>query len=244
MTTTMSSAGLCVVVCLLLLGGCAPKASRPSARSDAPASQSAGKSATDSAPNGPAEAVPCAVWACHPEPAIALIDGYAVRLWASAQPDPAKPTSLASTPVVELLKNSKHVQWWVAEQGFGWEAQLTCLTTGPLPNCMVLADVGAHAGVAEMLLLQSGALQSPPRTHVVFDSGAPSAADLNGDGYLDLVGSNSDFSPGFATGHNFWVTYRFVTDSMTETGCSPRNSASERRPDQLLSGHCPAPPVD
>jgi hypothetical protein len=120
---------------------------------------------------------------------------------------------------------------------------MSCLATGPEPNCVVLSQVGAHSGAAEMVLLRSGALQSPERTRVVFDTGAPFAADLNGDGYLDLVGSDSDYQPSYAAGHNFWVTYRFSADSMVETGCLPSTRRSQPHPDQLLSGPCPTRPT-
>jgi hypothetical protein len=93
-----------------------------------------------------------------------------------------------------------------------------------------------------MVVLRSGALVGPARTRVVFDSGAPYAADLDGDGYLDVVGSDSDYQPSYATGHNFWATYRFGADALIETGCAPRPSRAAPRPDQLLFGPCPSRP--
>ena len=170
-----------------------------------------------------------------------LGNGWSVRLWLSPTPSGVD-GSIAGTPVLELLRDSLHVQWWTATMGLAWEAGLTCLATGPEPNCVVSSVEGAHAGSAEMVLLRSGALVGPARTRVVFDSGAPYAEDLDGDGYLDVVGSDSDYQPSYATGHNFWATYRFGADALVETGCAPRPSGTALHPDRLLFGRCPSRP--
>ena len=188
-----------------------------------------------------AEPAPCARWSCRPGHPIPLGNGMSVRLWLSPTPGSAD-GSIASTPVLELLRNSLHVQWWIATMGLAWEASLTCLAAGPEPNCVVASVAGAHAGSAEMVLLRSGALVGSPRTRVVFDSGAPYAEDLDGDGYLDIVGSDNDYQPNYATGHNFWATYRFRADALIETGCAPRPSPTAPRPDHLLLGPCPSGP--
>jgi hypothetical protein len=244
-TAIVAPLTLGAIVCLTLLTGCASKGNSPAVSSTRPSSPvpAASSSGPRSVNVGPV-AAPCADAGCRPGSSIALTAAYSVRLWSSLPPDQTRPATLTSTPVVELLKNSQHLQWWTAEEGFGWAAHLTCLASGPQPNCMVVAEVGAHAGAAQMLLLAAGKLDSPARTHVIFDSGAPTAADLNRDGYLDLVGSNNDFKPNFATGHNFWVTYRFVGDAMVETGCTPRPPGSVQAPTQLLTGHCPTPPSE
>lgn len=236
--TRLATAAACaasIVLGSLLLAGCA-RAPQPKTHSAAtgPSSPRTATSAT-----GPA---PCAQWTCGADAPVQLGAGYSIRLWSSAPPSPAASGNLSSTPVLELLRDGQHTQWWVADLGYGWAATMTCLTTGPEPNCVVVSQQGAHAGAAEMVLLRSASLVGPARTRIVFDSGTPFAADLNGDGYLDLIGSNSDYQPNYANGHNFWVTYRFSRDSMIETGCVRLASRSEPRPNHLLSGPCPAPP--
>jgi len=220
-----------VVLLAVLSAGCGPSSPNTSPRSSRQPTATAGAAS--------AEPAPCARWSCRAGNPIPLGSGWSVRLWLSPAPDGKDSSILSSTPVVELLHDSSHVQWWIATIGFGWAANLTCLSGGPEPNCVVTAIEGAHAGSAEIVLLRSGALVNPPRARVVFDSGAPSAADLDGDGYLDVVGSDNDYLPNYATGHNFWVTYRLHGDALTETGCAPR---SEPQPDRLLVGPCPKRP--
>jgi hypothetical protein len=221
-----------VVVVAALLAGCGRSTPRGTPRST-------GQPAVTAAD---AEPAPCARWACSPGSAIPLTGGFSIRLWLIPTPSGADGSILSSTPVVELLRDSRHAQWWTASLGFGWTATLTCLTGPPEPNCVLTSIAGAHAGTAEWFLLRSGALVAPPRTRVVFDSGAPTARDLDRDGYLDVVGSDNDYQPNYATGHNFWATYRFHADVLTETGCAPRQSRPEPQPDHLLYGHCPSRP--
>jgi hypothetical protein len=221
-----------VVLLAALSAGCGPSSPRTSP----------GSTGQPAATAASAESAPCARWSCRPGNPIPLGSGFSVRLWLSPTPDGTDSTSLSRTPVVELLHDSLHVQWWIATMGFAWAANLTCLASEPEPNCVVTSSEGAHAGSAEMVLLRSGALVSPARTRVVFDSGAPYAGDLDGDGYLDVLGSDNDYLPNYATGHNFWATYRFHADALTETGCAPRPSGPEPQPDHLLFGPCPSRP--
>ncbi len=194
----------------------------------------------DSTPVPPASqpvAVPCAAYHCTAQPAIALTGGYAVRLWSF--PAPAVPDS--ATPVVELLSGGQHVSWWSGRLGFAWTATLTCLATAE-PNCVVSSALGAHAGSAEILLLRSGALVSPPAASVTFDSSQPTARDLDGDGLLDVVGMENDYQPNFAQGHNYWATYRLATAALHRSGCAPVTSSVP--PTTLLTGRCPVVPQD
>lgn len=237
-------AGLALVPALVVAGCAGP--SRPAHQAPA---------AVGVSTVAPADA-PCANYQCHPGPAQALTGGYTVRLWLSSQPTTSQPTtsqpagsqpatnsSERSTPVVELSRDGSHVSWWIGRIGFGWAASLHCLATASEPNCVVTSAVGAHAGSAEVLLLRNGSLTAPATASAVFDSGEPVAADLDHDGRLDVVGLENDYRPNFATGHNFWATYRLVGSSLRRTGCRPAAAGPAAvvaaPPTGLLTGRCP-----
>ena len=204
------------------------------------ASQRRGSSAPPSSaqPASTPVPVPCAAHRCTPQAALQLTGGYSVRLW--SYPAPAVPD--AATPVVELLAGGQHVSWWIGRLGFGWAATLSCLATAGNPNCVVTSAVGAHAGSAETLLLRAGALTSPAAASVTFDSSQPTAADLDGDGLLDVVGMENDYQPDYAHGHNYWATYRQAGSALHRTGCAP--VVGRARPAALLTGRCPVLPQD
>ena len=74
---------------------------------------------------------------------------------------------------------------------------------------------------------------------MVFDSGQPIAADLDHDGLLDVLGVENDYQPNYATGHNYWASYRLVGAALRRTGCLPVSSPPQPAPTTLLTGHCP-----
>ncbi len=59
-----------------------------------------------------------------------------------------------------------------------------------------------------------------------------SAVDLDGDGYLDVIGSVHD-----ARGVNYWLTFGW-DGQLVVTGCAPK-AAGAPTPTQLLRGFCP-----
>ena len=59
-----------------------------------------------------------------------------------------------------------------------------------------------------------------------------SAVDLDGDGYLDVIGSVHD-----ARGVNYWLTFGW-DGQLVVTGCAPK-PAGAPTPTQLLRGFCP-----
>ncbi len=232
-TASAALAGKAAVLALLvLLGGCS--ASRP-----APAPAGSPRATVDLGPAATrGGTAPCASYGCTAGKFQQLTGGFAVRLWLSKQPSTTDSPELRSTPVIELLKDGRHISWWTGRLGFGWTAQLSCLPTPAQPNCIVVAELGAHAGSAEVVLLQGGGLVSPATASVQFDSGKPVAADLDHDGRLDVVGIENDYRPNFATGHNFWASYRLVGQALQRTGCLPV-TASSGAPTRLLTGSCP-----
>lgn len=215
----------------VLLAGCASAPRVPAADGSAPGSS----------PAAGEPAAPCARFSCWPGGLVALTGGYGVRLWRPPAPVGSSAAVMSSTPVLELLRGGVHQQWWSASMGFAWTAGLTCLSSGPEPNCAVIAVEGAHAGSAELVVLRGGRLVASPEARVVFDSGAPRAVDLDHDGYLDIIGVDNDYRPSFAAGHNFWATYRFHDNALTEIGCEPQPTRAASPPRQFLHGPCPRP---
>ncbi len=230
-----------VLALSLLLSGCATAAKHPDR--SVPAGGSSTGSLSPTAGPSSSSAAPCKQWSCVPNRGEQLGGGYTVRLWSSAAPT-AVVAPDRSTPVLELLHDGSHQQWWVGHSGFGWGATLTCLPAGPaVPgHCVVLADVGSHAGSAELVLLRDGLLSGPPQASATFDAGRPIAADLDHDGWLDVLGTDNDYQPSYATGHNFWATYRFTGEALQRTGCAPRRTAAAAPPTTLLTGICPGVP--
>lgn len=223
------------------LAGCASSAKKSGgpAGSSAGASSSQPPGSTSPGPGGGSADAPCKQWSCTPRQPVRLGGGYSVRLWSSAAPT-ATVSPDHSTPVLQLLRDGQHLQWWAGRSGFGWTTKLDCLPAegDASAHCAVLAAVGSHAGTAELVLLRSGALVSPAQASVSFDGGRPMAADLDQDGWLDVFGTENDYQPNYATGHNFWATYRFTDGSLLRTGCAPRRTAAEPPPSRLLTGAC------
>ncbi|MDT0261904.1 hypothetical protein [Jatrophihabitans lederbergiae] len=238
---------------MVLAAGCSthggPGSAATSAAQNSSSQNSSSQNSSSQSSSVPASAAkpPCQQYACTPQPPVALNADYAVRLWSSSATAASGVQNLRSTPVLELVRTSggtsQHVQWWVGRLGYGWTATLVC-AAGQHPNCVVSSSVGSHAGNAEVVQLRGSALVSSPATSVTFDSGVPRAADLNGDGYLDVAGLDNDYKPNFATGHNFWTTYRFTGGALHQTGCTPQKSIHQVAPTVLLTGPCPMMPSD
>ena len=194
-------------------------------------SKSSGGSSPTTAPTTPSS-VPCQPTNCQAGQTLALADGYQVVLWLS--PDQR---NFRTRPVVELRHNGEAVQWWTSPQGDGWNGQLTCSTAATQPNCVLTATAGMHASVAELVLLSGGRLLHPAGAEAISDAGPMHAADLDGDGYLDVVGATNDYQPNYAEGTNYWQTFRYSAGQLGVTGCEPQADAP--RPTRLLTGACP-----
>lgn len=211
-------AGLSVTLLAVILTGCAAASRPPSTPSVVPAAVTA----------------PCASFHCAPGDTIALSGGYSARLWSS--PPPA--AGDRSVPVVELLRGNEHVSWWVGRLGSGWSADLNCRNDA----CLVGSSLGAHGGAIETLLLRNGTFIAPATASVEFDSGTPTIKDLNGDGNLDVIGTENDYRPNFAQGHNYWATYQLDGGRLIRTGCTPV-AGHPATPTALLTGACPVVPI-
>jgi hypothetical protein len=175
----------------------------------------------------------CRQWSCQPRQTVQLPAGYQVRLWLSADQ-----RNFRSRPVVELLHDGMAAQYWVSPKGDGWNGSLTCLTGDAGANCVLIDTLGIHSNVGEVVLVQDGRLIHPVDAEVMTDSVGMRAADLDGDGDLDIIGVTNDYQPNYAQGHNYWQTFRYGGGLLTETGCALQRPGAPA-PTQLLSGACP-----
>jgi hypothetical protein len=192
-----------------------------------------GAGPSDPSASRPTTPAPCD--SCQPRPTVRLANGDELRLWLSTDQQDYR-----SRPVVELLRSGRPVQSWASPQGDGWNGKLTCLdgSAGATPNCVLVDSAGMHASVAELLLVQGGTLSHPANAEVTTDSPGLRTADLDHDGYLDVIGSTNDYSPNYAQGHNYWQTFRYADGRFDVTGCA--RQAGTPMPTRLLTGTCSA----
>jgi hypothetical protein len=183
----------------------------------------------------------CGDWHCTLRQSIDLHNGYAVALWLTPAPQDGEQGNLDSRPYLELVHGTDAVQWLISpfEDGYGWSGTLSCDTEGPVPNCALVGASGAHSSYGVVVLLASGRLVEPAGGSAVADSSDAAAADLDGDGYLDIIGSMSDYRPDFADGTNYWDTFRFTSSGLVSTGCEQISSSTASAPTRLLTGSCP-----
>lgn len=176
----------------------------------------------------------CHSWNCHASQTRPLGKDNAVTLWVGTSQ-----VNFRSRPVVSLADHGVTTQWWVSPKGDGWNGALTCVATTAEPNCVVVDSLGMHAEVAEMVVLRGGRLVHT--AEAVADAPGMQAADLDRDGYLDVIDTVNDYTPNFAQGHNYWQTRQYVAGRFVITGCTPQQRGSPP-PTQLLSGTCPPAP--
>jgi hypothetical protein len=231
-----------LAVSVFLLTGCEASSRRPSQHA-APSASAISTQPSSSAPPAVQSAAPCADQGCTPGSNIAVGNGFSVRLWLDPTPSPTDQVSAAATPVVELIQGDAVADWYTANLGSAWSATLICSSRAlPTPVCVLTSSEGAHAGSAEFVQLEKGKLVSSPRARVLFDTGAPHAADLDRDGVPDVVGVDNTYQPNYANGQNYWATYRFSDGVLTETGCANQTNIRQEPPRALLTGPCPKTP--
>lgn len=176
----------------------------------------------------------CATWTCTKAQTARLGGGYAITMWHAGRVG-----DFHTQPVVELSQDGVAVQWWLWPDGYGWSGGLTCRAPNPEPHCVLTDGDGAHSGVAQVVVLRSGRLAAPKAASAVADLPTITPRDLDGDGYLDVIALDSDYTPSFAQGHLYWHTYHFTGDRLASTGCVRRSSPDDPAPTRNVTGPCP-----
>lgn len=125
--------------------------------------------------------------------------------------------------------------------GDGTEALDSGACGGDGRDCVIGYGQGAHAGGATTAHLDPsagisfGAKESADTPDVLL-------ADLNRDETPDVTMRFSTYEPDYATGPQFWGTYRNDNGKLTLTGCSaPTTNQHDPRPAALLTAGCPMP---
>lgn len=170
----------------------------------------------------------CVRGTCRKAQTVSVGGGYAISVWHAGTLG-----DFRTKPVVELSHHGVAVQWWLWPAGDGWSGAVSCHAQ----QCVLTDGDGAHSAVAQVVLLRGGRLVAPARAAVVADLPTVLARDLDGDSDLDVVALDSDYTPNFAQGHQFWNTYRFAGDRLTSTGCVPKTGPP---PAHLATQPCPA----
>lgn len=226
--------GVLAALTLALCAGCGAGTRTGTPHPSPPPTSATPSASAHPAPSTAPPPAQCRAWGCRPRQTVSLAGGDTVTLWYGDDEQ-----NYASRPVLELAGPSGALQWWVSPKGDGWNGQLTCLAGGAMPNCVLTDSLGMHAGVAELVVLQDGRLSHPPGGEVISNSGGTKAADLNGDGMLDVIGVVNDYKPNFAEGHSYWQTFDYAAGRYVSTGCAPKTASP---PTVLLTGICPTPP--
>jgi hypothetical protein len=137
--------------------------------------------------------------------------------------------------VLELTQDGVPVDWHALDDQS--PSQLVCLA-GAAANCVVIGYTGAHGATATVWRLALSSARLSQAATADADTPSMAAQDLNGDGFLDVLGLQNDYTPDYATGHLQWQTWLFDGRNLTSTGCTPPAAAPPPRPTAAATGSC------
>lgn len=173
----------------------------------------------------------CPGGTCRKVASVELGDGYSFVLRANASYNGG-----FGAGIVELTKGATPV-FWYGKDGES-PGGLSCSTGGALPNCIVVAYVGAHGAVGTVWVFAGGTLHRGGAA----DSDSPNlqGKDLNGDGLVDVEALQNNYTPNYATGQVYWQTWLSDGAKLTSTGCGSPSKSPPPAPSAPLKGKCVA----
>jgi hypothetical protein len=159
-----------------------------------------------------------------------LGNGYTVTLYSGSESGGA-----VASAVIELSADDVPVFWHVTAEAVAGD--ITC-SPQPMPNCVVVTGVGAHASVATGYTRQLNKLVK--YGEVSSDTPSTDPVDLNGDGLVDVVTAINTYEPSYATGTVYWQTYQSTGTAFASTGCTKAQHTLPAEPTAPLTGTCPS----
>lgn len=139
--------------------------------------------------------------------------------------------------VLELTLNGIAVDWHAVNDET--PAHLTCIG-GAAGNCVVVDQVGAHGADATVWRLALNSQKLTSAAKVEADTPSMAGRDLNGDGFVDVIGLQNNYTPDYATGKVQWQTWLFDGKTLSSTGCTPLSVSPPPRPTAAVTGPCAA----
>jgi hypothetical protein len=106
-------------------------------------------------------------------------------------------------------------------------------------RCVAVFSAGTHSSGGALLTVDT---DGRVRLLDTVEATAPGgrAADLDGDGLLDLVLAQSTYQPDFATAPIFWQTWLRRADEFVPTGCTEPRIPAGPVPSSAVRGYCPS----
>jgi hypothetical protein len=207
-----------------------PSTSTSSASTSVPPPPTTSAPVTSSTPTALPTPPVCASGGCTKNKVVDLGDGYTVTLYTGSSAGGA-----VGSTVLELDSAGTPVFWQVTKDQIAGD--LAC-SPRPMPNCVVVAGVGAHASVATGYTRQLNRLVK--YGNVPSDTPSTDPIDLNGDGLIDVVTAINTYEPSYATGKVFWQTFQSTGTSFESTGCTKPAFNLPPEPSAPLTGTCPS----
>lgn len=137
--------------------------------------------------------------------------------------------------VLELTEAGVPVDWHATDDR--QPGQLSCIG-GAVANCVVIDYQGAHSASATVWRLGRDSATLAKMASADADTPSMSARDLNGDGFVDVIGLQNDYQPDYVTGQVQWQTWVFDGKNLSSTGCTALAPTPPPRPSAPATGTC------